>query len=193
MHPYASDPEPRRIIMGLLMGLAVVLAVVIHSVRIDLPWWLESPSALGYFGVFYALFDRALWKKNPFCYLSKLPDLNGEWLATIHSTHDDFTTDHLLGVTITQTWGQISIAGQSSNSRSESISASIRCLGDGRFELIYTYENRPNAESGATLVTHRGTAWLTVAKGAGRLQGEYFTGRERRQYGSLFFEREISS
>ena len=54
--------------------------------------------------------------------------------------------------------------------------------------LSYEYLNEPVAAAGATMHAHRGTARL-VLQGESDLDGEYYTGRDRQQYGALRIHR----
>jgi hypothetical protein len=77
MHGYSTDSAERRIVPLLLASVAIMLAwlssKILAIVHLTLPWWLDAPSTVGYYGALYALFDRNLWR-NAFC-------ANWDWFA----------------------------------------------------------------------------------------------------------------
>jgi len=54
--------------------------------------------------------------------------------------------------------------------------------------LIYDYLNEPKSDAVETMQMHRGTARLVLA-GADELEGDYYTGRGRKNAGSIRLRR----
>src|SRR5258708_37900032 len=68
MHGYSTDSDERRVVPLLLAFFAISLAwlsskllVVIH---LSMPWWVDAPSLMAFYGVLYTLFDRSLWRNG---------------------------------------------------------------------------------------------------------------------------------
>lgn len=162
------------------------------------PWWVEVPSVMGFYGLFYALFDRRLWRITLLhrIGLVQLPDLNGTWEGFVKSSFDEYATQHYARVKISQRWTQISIRLDTDGSKSHSLSAALLTTNPNEIMLSYEYLNEPKASnSAATMHTHRGTARLTIdsVNAPGTLEGEYYTGRDRRMYGGVHLERSFKS
>ncbi len=89
MHGYSTDSGERRIVPLLLAFVAIALAwlssKILAVMHLSLPWWLDAPSTLGFYGALYALFDRNLWR-NRFLRklgLARVPNLTGRCLAQL--------------------------------------------------------------------------------------------------------------
>src|SRR5882672_2498550 len=85
MHGYSTDSGERRVVPLLLASVAIALAWLSSNIlavmHVSLPWWLDAPSTLGYYGLLYALFDNILWR-NRFVRnlgLVRVPNLAGRW------------------------------------------------------------------------------------------------------------------
>src|SRR6267154_1877691 len=59
MHGYSTDSGERRVVPLLLASVAIALAWLSSNIlavmHVSLPWWLDSPSTLGYYGLLYDL------------------------------------------------------------------------------------------------------------------------------------------
>lgn len=196
MHPYATDsPERRNIIFGLAV-LSVSLAYLLHAgislLDIQFPWWAESPSMMGIFGLLYQLFEKRLWRWNILRRMGivRIPDLNGEWSVEGRTTFDSGKNFSASAI-IKQTWTKISVWLETAESTSHSISASILIEQPGGITLSYEYRNEPKQKPDvpSTMHAHRGTTVLRL-KGKGyELEGEYYSGRDRLNYGTLLFKK----
>ncbi len=192
MHPYATDSTERRSVILWLALISILIAYGLHLLlsKINTQWlWLiDVPSVMGVFGGLCTFFDKKLWRWQ---FLRKLtivrvPDLNGLWVAEGKSiTH---STDFAGTVKIRQTWTHISITMETELSRSYSITASLLIDQPDEVTLSYEYRNEPKPNALPTMHAHRGTAVLRL-KGEGLLEGEYYSGRDRRNYGTLLLKR----
>jgi len=70
-------------------------------------------------------------------------------------------------------------------SHSESASIVINAP-EGKY-LNYQYINDPKSNAVETMSTHRGTARLIFDEKKNTLEGEYYSGRGRQNFGSLYF------
>jgi len=193
MHPYATDSHERRnVILGVAL-LSVVFAYTLHRgvewVSIQLPWWVDSPSVMGFFGLLYEAFDKRLWRATPLQGIGivKVPDLNGTWDVEGRTSFDNGKRFQAQ-VVIKQTWTAMSIVLESESSISRSLSASLLVGQPEGPTLSYEYRNDPKPDALPTMHSHRGTTVLR-RKSTGLLEGEYYSGRDRLNYGSLTLKR----
>ena len=192
MHPYATDSTERMHVVVVLALLSVAITygfhVILTKTGVQWPWWLEAPSVWGVFGGLYTWFDRKLWRCKWLhkIGLVKVPDLNGRWNVQGHSStyNEDFAGEIL----IRQTWTHLSITMETEHSKSHSLTASLLLSQPDGIILSYEYKNEPKANALPTMHAHRGTTVLRL-KVEGILEGEYYSGRDRQNYGTLQLEK----
>lgn len=190
LHPYSTNSEERaRILLGiaaLAFALAWVIAALIGTAHV--PFWLDVPATGSLYGILYKIFERWGWKLSAFHKLNlvSVPNLAGVWRGSISSSFDS-TDSHSVEVKITQNWTHFCVELSSQNSDSHSIVGSIDTSVGA--VLSYQYENTPKAHAKVTMHAHRGTAVLKLSADGKCLSGEYYSGRDRRNYGSLEFTR----
>ncbi len=138
------------------------------------------------------LYNNHLWKFWPFSSLQwfDIPNLNGTWVVTIKSSYNEFGDPNRANAIIRQTASKIGILLDTDTSSSYSISASIiRTERHDSFELIYEYINKPKPDAKETMNIHAGSVWLRIFENLQRLEGEYYSGRGRQNFGSVEFIR----
>ena len=191
MHAYAANARSQKAIYLTLAVAAVLAGWGLHRsltyLSLSPPWWLDTPSVLGFFGLFWKWFDHQLWRVG---FLHKwgvidIPDLRGGWSAQIASSYEAESASVTGEATIEQTWSRISIVIRWPNSQSRSVSAALQAGAGLRQELVYTYVNEPGANAVPTMEMHRGTTWLQVDPGRETLEGHYYSGRGRQQFGDM--------
>ncbi|WP_148288019.1 Cap15 family cyclic dinucleotide receptor domain-containing protein [Prochlorothrix hollandica] len=198
MHSYATNSKDRETIPLWLAFIAVAFALMLTSttkaLHFEIPWWVDAPSVMGFYGIFYKLFDEFIWSwQFKKIRVSTIPDLQGTWVGCIHSSYNNNTYDDIY-LSINQSWTNISICIATATSKSYSTMASVNTLEASDSTLKYEYMNEPIAQSVQTMSIHRGNANLTLSPDSQILEGEYFTGRGRQTYGSMkftFISREI--
>ena len=192
MHPYATDSSERK---NVVFGLAILSVAVSYGLHLVLgklnfrwPWWMETPSFIGIFGLFYEIFNSSLWRVKLLRKLGivRIPDLSGKWKVEGYSAKrkENFNAE----IEIKQTWTKISIVMESKFSKSHSITASILTHQPGGYMISYEYVNEPRANALPTMHSHRGTAILYL-KNENLIEGEYYSGRDRENYGTLILKR----
>jgi hypothetical protein len=194
MHPYATNSSERKNVVLIIALLSVALAWCLHRViewlGLRLPWWIDAPSVMGIFGVLYELFDKRLWRVfRKFRIIVKVPDLNGEWDVEGNTSFDSNLSFNGK-ISIHQTWTAISIFMETVHSRSYSLSASLLVEQPEGCTLSYEYQNEPKSGAPSTMHAHRGTCVLRM-KNSDLLEGEYYSGRDRQNYGSLRLQRRV--
>ncbi|MFA6089359.1 MAG: hypothetical protein WC755_05820 [Candidatus Woesearchaeota archaeon] len=186
MHSYSLSEERNLTVYFYLAVVSIFLFFIIYRllniISIQIPWYIESPSALTIFFLMFFLFDRYIWKLPVLSFLSKTPVLEGDWKGYITSTHNNHKSRYSVKLSITQTWSKIQINMRCNSSKSKSNSAVI-IQNDSDIELIYTYKNIPKANSVITMNRHIGTVELSLNKNT--LEGEYYTNRDRTNQGYI--------
>ena len=196
MHNYLVDESVRNrvfiIAAALAIGSARLFNLIITNLNFNIPWWVETPSVLGFFGIYVWLYDNWLWNKIPFRKLRwfQIPDLQGKWDVIIKSSYKGFEEQTKAQATIRQTGNRMCITLQTAQSSSFSTYGAIaRVDRQNNYELIYHYQNRPNPDSLETMSIHYGTAWIQIADNVQTMDGEYYSGRGRQHFGTILFFR----
>ena len=198
MHGYSTDSDERRVVPLLLASLAISFAwlsskllLVIH---LSVPWWVDAPSVMAFYGVFYALFDRYLWRNGLVSKLGlvRMPNLAGRWYGYLISSFDGHAKHHELMITICQSWTQIAVFLTTAKSISRSCAAVIQVDDPEGVALIYQYQNQPVADATRTMHMNYGTAMLRVSI-EGFLVGDYYAGRDRRTFGRICCRRVVGN
>ena len=121
--------------------------------------------------VFMLLYEKKLWKYNPW---ESTPVLQKKYTGTFISTHDG--VERKANLEIKQTLLSVSVACETGESKSKSITASIDKIQD-EWQLTYCYLNVPQANVRDRSAMHYGTAMLSIEKPE-ELKGQYFSDRK---------------
>jgi len=194
MHTYSTDSSEReQILLGLAL-LAVLLAWglsrLLHFTQLTVPWWFDAPSTMSFYGILFKLFDRRVWQCRMLRWIGllKVPVLTGEWRGHVVSSFDGHKKPHEVRIRITQTWTRIAILLSSDTSSSHTLTAAIQVRAPEGVVLSYQYENQPRPGAVKTMEIHLGTARLVFSDDR-VLEGYYYSGRGRQEYGSIHLER----
>lgn len=193
MHPYSIDTQERRNVLLLLAVISIILAWgfynLLNRYHFVLPWWVESPSVLSFYGLLFIIFDGWVWKFLRRINLIKTPGLAGEWSGYLKTSFDEHSSEIKATLRIFQTWTRIKILLTTEHSVSHSETASIVIdAPEGKY-LSYQYINEPKSDAVKTMSIHRGTARLLFNEKDNTLIGEYYSGRDRQNFGSLNFKK----
>ena len=193
MHTYSIDIEERKNILLILAIISIVFSWGFYKIlgyyQFSLPWWAESPSVLLFYGLLFVIFDKWLWKYFKKINFVKTPNLNGVWNGNLKSSFDNHSSEVKAILKIFQTWTKIKILLITDQSSSYSESASIIIdAPEGKY-LSYQYINEPKSNTVETMSIHRGTVQLIFDEKKNALKGEYYSGRGRQNFGSLYFVR----
>ena len=193
MHPYSIDTEERKTILLFMAIVSIVLSwsfyTILNKCQISLPWWVESPSILFFYGLLFVVFDKGAWIIFRKIRFVKTPNLNGEWDGYLKSSFDEHSSEIKATLQIFQTWTKIKILLSTEHSVSHNESASIIVNTPEGAYLSYQYINEPKYNAVNTMSIHRGTTRLLLDKKENTLVGEYYSGRDRQNLGSLSFKR----
>lgn len=184
----------RAKVIASLGALGVGMAYLLHLTELafwDLPWWLDTPASLGFAALLYVVLDRFAWHWRVLSALLRVPDLRGTWTGKLETSYDDFAKARDVRVEISQTWSAllVTLHNLETQSCSHSLGGYVVEIGDGSFEVVFTYQNQPDSTSPNTMQIHQGTTVLRLSQDRQRLDGHYFSGRERRTHGRLALAR----
>lgn len=124
--------------------------------------------------------------------LVKVPDINGTWTGSVHPSGGAYAYEHPATVEIAQNWRGICIRLRTNGSRSHSVIGAVIAEEAGGAVITYEYVNEPNAHAIEGMHMHRGMARLVLTGDGQVLEGEYYTGRDRKSHGTLRLERSDS-
>ncbi len=204
MHAYATDAADRKTVPTILaitaIALAVVLSRILEWLGYQPPWYVDTPSVMGFYALLYFWFDKVGWRSGiKSARFSQIPDLRGTWKAVIKSSYKDpsgSATTIEGAAHIRQTWTKLSIRLQFGSSTSCSTMGAINTEDSPDCGLNYEYLNEPDPHGLETMNIHRGTSHLRLSLDGRALDGDYYTGRGRMNFGSLsleFVSRELKS
>lgn len=195
MHSYATNSNERKIVPLCLACISILAAWGLNRgfelTQLTLPWWIDVPSFVFFYGIIYFLFEKYIWRFRLLHKIRvvKVPDLNGDWKGYISSSFDAHATKYNATLKIHQSWTHISIILKSENSKSHSLAASINIDSSLGTILSYEYLSDPMPNAVNTMHIHRGTVRFSLETDGKVLDGEYYSGRDRQTFGILRFER----
>lgn len=199
MHSYSiNSTEHRHTPFFIAVTAILTTFLVFHFLdvyKITPPWWATTPiDTMTFFGLFYWLFDQYMWKWPLLrqLHIIKTPNLNGEWFGYVYPTLANGVSAGLqikteMKITIKQTWTKLLIIGNTGQSKFHSLSASLRINNENR--ISYEYFNEPFANAASTMHGHNGTARLAINELTTKLEGEYYSGRDRQNFGSIILNK----
>ena len=188
-HTYAHGRQTRAV--AVLVFVSILLAwgwgLVQQRWLPTLPWWLDTPAVLGFYGIALTVYDRWAWRWLRG--IHGVPDYSGEYDLTIKSAFDGLSTERAGKITIRQTWTQIVVRLETDTSTSVSCAGYLVEAPGAGFRLVYLYHNSPRGQAVATMVQHNGTAELLFNDDGTAATGSYYTGRGRLQHGEMAVRR----
>lgn len=213
MHTYSTDNDTRIVVYGILGVISWFIVVAIGQTASLLASTIPALTGgtlswgLAFTGLSTA-FSRFGWKTSfaRFVGASKSPDFSGKWDGYIKTSYDGHIPEAALhesndpeadmqrvaaSLYIKQTWRKISIHLSTDNSESDSTGATILTK-NGRWpSLTYQYQNSPEADTESSMASHDGTADLSLKENGNQdiLEGFYYTGPGRENYGEMYFKR----
>jgi len=162
-------------------GLAIITFISLDLLEVKTFDALSYATTIA--GLSAVLYDRILWRYNPF---DKTPRLFGVYDSECLSTHDNGTLYKSI-IVIRQTLSTISIVETIDNTCNESITATLhRHTPDGPWFLYFTYLTHPMPSSSDDM--HYGSAILYV-RNSGLLEGTYFTNRKEQTAGAMVLKK----
>lgn len=175
---------------GKLIKVTMWIAIVLFVLRCVVSWnsitagvtayelFGYAGEAIGFAVILTALYERKLWRYNPW---ETVPKLYAKYVGIFSSTYDNVVREGTLN--IKQTLLTVSVIFTTKESKSRSLSASIDEI-MGEKQLTYCFMNIPESKYRDRSEIHFGTAMLTISED-GTLKGHYYT--ERKTLGDMEF------
>ncbi|EOZ9372162.1 TPA: pancortin-3 [Enterobacter hormaechei] len=192
MHDYAIFGHSRATIGRWLGVSSIIITGFISSLLV----WLYQATqiqafatavitpAIIYFALHYS-FNKFVWKLPLF----SIPDIGGVWNVTGQTLNEDGTDRYcwVAEIDIEQTWEKICITMKTSQSESESYTATLgkRSGTKGGWILHYSYSNNPNVDQFHELQSHKGYCELIFNKDLNQGTAAYFNSNGRRTFGIM--------
>lgn len=166
MHRYSIDKKGRETILYILVIVSVALSFMLKTLLSDIciqlantikkATWLADfadiiqsteliPNVIGVPVVYWALssvFNKYLWKIKPLNKILGVPDMNGIWQGSLHSSHDDM--DYEMELDVKQTWTTIQCTSKFKSSQSFSNVAALYSKGIEGNVLYFAFHNQSN-------------------------------------------------
>lgn len=137
--------------------------------------------------ILYKWFDTSLWNHQRIGKILCVPNLSGKWSVEGKSLSDEGKNWEGI-LTIVQSWDKVRIHLKTSQSHSDSITASVIHDEGIGYRLLYNYRNNPKAGE-EHLFSHIGFTDLRFDENLKSAEGEYFNGHGRSTYGSMIIRR----
>ncbi|GAF21003.1 hypothetical protein JCM19047_670 [Bacillus sp. JCM 19047] len=180
MHEYSIDAEHSKIffyLSALSILISGIIATLLNVLIGKIPFieFTVSITAIGIFGILYALYNKYIWKWKflKTIGLVQIPNLNGRWKGEFRSSYHDFNKSLPVVLVIEQTSSKICIRGKFNHSKSSSNTASLKINEGGGIKLLYSYYNDKDPRSYEIGTSnHRGYASLEINSDS--MEGNYF-------------------
>lgn len=193
-----NNYKPLSMLVFILITISVFLSYaivnILEIIKIKVPFYVEIPSVGGIYSLIFWVFNNYLWKYDIFRILGiiTVDNLEGEWEGVLKSSYDNFVKDIPAKLTIHQKATSIRICGQFNQSKSVSLNAGFGYSGvEDKTALFYFYRNEPNFNAPQTMAMHEGSVKLIYNKDSQSLEGSYYSGRDRNNYGTITLRRKL--
>lgn len=162
----------------LLPAFALSVGWLVARQLPEVPFWVETISPLGAYGLLYALFERRLWHWPVFRWLGivSVPDLRGRWVGEQLSSYKKENGKPLTSrvvLEIEQTFSGIQTHAYY-HRWNGSHSASCFLHIDGQQYLVIVFESEPGVHHNGDEKAHKGLTRLSFNATDGVLAGSYF-------------------
>lgn len=166
-----------------LINISVWWAIVLFVLRCVISWksvisnfslysiFGYASEAIGIAVIIVVLYEKYLWKFNPF---ETTPKLASRYYGSFKSNYDSIERNAEL--IVKQTLLSVHVIMITDESKSKSLSASIENV-LGEVQLTYCYLNTPKSEHRGRSEIHYGTAMLSVSNPK-EISGQYYTDRQ---------------
>lgn len=177
------------VLIAVSVVLSYAISLFLKKINLDIPSYIDLPIAVpAIYSILFAFFDKKLWVLPIFKKMGVIiaEDLNGKWVGHIKSSYDNFETEIPAELNIKQTGTMVKIKGKFNQSKSISVHEDFGLSEvDQSIALFYFYRNEPCNDAIDTMSIHEGSAKLIYDKENDSLNGYYYSGRDRNNYGII--------
>lgn len=177
------------VLIGVSTVISMLITNLIRSNNVLVPFYLDLPISIPaiHYAMFYS-FNKWFWKFRVFKLLkiTSFDDLNGVWTGELQTSFYEFNKPIKVELHIAQTATSVKIRGIFPNSKSISFNENF-CFSeiDESTALFYFYRNEPTSAAINTMAMHEGAIKLVYDKKTDTLTGEYYSGRNRSNFGNI--------
>jgi len=194
MHIFSNNLEKAILRLHLYSALVAlfiffyVYPVVIPGIEsligCSIPTIIRLPSYLALYRFLVYLYEKSFWQITWLKHIGMpvIPNLNGEWEATIDTSYP--TGPVKADVVITHTLTRFLMTLQTTQSYSKTRFAYLE-VGQPISSLCYHYLSKPNNKAEDTMHMHEGFGSLELSTDCKTLNGYYYTGRDRMTCGDI--------
>lgn len=178
--------RPVLFVVAVLISVALLLSSLLRGHLPESPtdWLAPIGPAVTAAGISLAIFNRWVWHFPLIRKAHGRPVLRGTWHGELASqwinpeTKEGIPPDPDVFLVVRQSFWVVSVRLITKESKSVSLSATLRNTGDGVYDLSYLYTNDPRLSVQHRSKSHLGAAVLAAPgdRDAG-LEGMYFTAR----------------
>ena len=167
------------IIVVFLVGVVSSL-LAFNALGLSKGAWDVITTSISFTAIIVVLFVSWAWRWRGFQgWFVPIPNLNGKWEGSIKFKDNGEDRTRKVSVDIKQTFLSIVVRFRSKESDSLSFCGSFNIDEKrGIKQLIYSYQNDPNANIRETSPVHYGTTKLDIGPDNKSLTGEYWTSRK---------------
>jgi hypothetical protein len=180
--------------LGVMIFTSLLLAAswgcLQSALNLTIPWWIDTPSVLGFYGLVYWFYDRWAWRW--LIGVHGIPDIAGNYSVKIRSSHDKHATEYEARITVWQSWSRILVRLEASGSISVSRGGYLVEVPGNGHRLVYLYHNTPRPSAVSSMQQHDGTGEIDFAADGQTAVGGYYSGRGRLQHGEMSLTRVYS-
>jgi len=191
---------PNRTLLAILISLTTfVWAAALLFLGIPISWEYAKPYGIALTVVTFLLwsFNTYFWRKWPFSWVLRMPNLQGTWLVELNSTYVDPRTgkraDAIVAfASVRQKFSELSLRLMTHEQSSKLIAHKFVFDGDQTVELIGAYQSDPSIHlRGSVSEIHYGAFKLSIPSSPGEgFEGHYWT--DRNTTGSIrYIERRL--
>lgn len=193
-HPYAIFDHKRQTVGRILGVMSFVLGPVLSSLILGLQAITEYKFLASFvissgvvYGILHWVFDNVLWRCSLIGNTLSIPNYSGGWGVVGETVGEggDIIFNWEAMISISQKWDAISIQLKTAQSESYSYTANTLKLPDGRWQVSYSYSNKPNLNQVHELNAHNGFCELVFDLKNGTATGTYFNSHGRRTSGNM--------
>ncbi|UCE50179.1 MAG: hypothetical protein JSW47_08450 [Phycisphaerales bacterium] len=200
MHAYSINSPERWRVLFFIAAVSIALAKGL-DLLLNTYWafgadYFSIPSAFAIYGIFYAFFDKHLWKIGTLrtIGLIETPNFSGTWNGEATSSIDDYQSKYQFKITVHQTWAKISLYLEGDTRVSESTMAAMEKKNPthSKIEWGFLSKNKPEYQENEYMFYGVTRLDLRMSKNhrvEDVVEGDYYTDKSRDSYGKITLTR----
>jgi hypothetical protein len=184
VHSYGSDFKHVAYVHVVLAAISLGLYLALKLLPLPSNFPVHPLITLTIFGIVEFLFNQWGWRLLCLFPIVRVYNFGGTYEGHMRAA-DDAT--YPVKLTVKQNWSRMEIVFESGDARSKSFSASVirDRIANGQVELVYNYFAHGVHEGEERVGAHYGTSMLRRLNQGLKLDGNYYTERQRDSFGRV--------